>query len=205
MTLTKTLCALTLLLVLVPAAAYADHGSNPLAQAGIDIGTDIGVSTDATGTPSDSSAGDDANLDASATVTVDTKDVATNKDIVEFTTALQQQNPDLAGASAVKEENKVVVEYYHNGKFLGFMSVRVKAKTTIESDDSGVVRVATRMPWWNFLVTGTGKVGKAIDGELAASGQVMMDTKIPSATARARVIEAITNAHARAALAAEAA
>lgn len=170
-----------------------------LSQAGIDIGVSpaieldaeayVDVTTTATGTPSEGSAGDDA----------EEEKAATDADIRAYADALVLANASVAHAEGTRK-GKTVLEYYHPGKLFGFMEVKVKAKTVVEADESGVVSVKTRMPWWNFLVTGTGEVGEAVDGELSATGSVSMDAKLPTAAAKVRLIDAMAAAHARAAV-----
>ena len=168
-----------------------------LSQAGIEIdtspyvqlGAEAAVTTSATGTPSE-----DVEIEEKA---------ATDADIRAHADALLLKNASVAHAEGTRK-GKTVVEYYHPGKLLGFMEVKVKAKTVIEADESGVVSVKTHMPWWNFLVSGTSEKGRAVDGELSATGSVMMDAKLPTAAAKVRLMDAMVAAHARAALMAEA-
>lgn len=167
-----------------------------LSQAGLDISTspymplDAEAEVEATGTPSQGSAGDDAEEPEKA---------ATDADIRAYADALVLQNTSVAHAEATRK-GKTIVEYYHPGKLFGFIDVKVKAKTVVQADESGVVSIRTHLPWWCFLTTGAGEVDEAVDGELSATGSVSMDAKLPTAAAKVRLIDAITAAHARASL-----
>lgn len=185
------------------ASLYGSASASPaepgmLSQAGLEIGTSPYIELNAeadvtagTGTPSEGSAGDDAE---------DTEEdkPATDADIRAYADALTMQNAAVAHAEA-ERKGKTLVEYYHPGKLFGFITVAVKAKTVIDADESGVVKVKTSMPFWNFLVAGTGGIDAAVDQELSATGAVMADAAVPTAGAKVRLIDAIVAAHAHAA------
>lgn len=172
-------------------------GDGTFSQAGIDVDASVGVSAGATGTPSAGSAGDDSSSNPG--IEVEEEAAATDKDIAAHGEILRTKNAAVAHAEGTRK-GETIVEYYHAGKLFGFMPVKVKAKTVVSADESGVVSIKTHMPWWNFLVSGTGETNKVVDGELTGSGAVSMDAKLPTAASKVRIMDAVVAAHARAVL-----
>jgi hypothetical protein len=177
-----TALALIGLLALFPGSAYAASlydGEGLYVQAAIDLG-----------------------LEATSTLEVDTGSVTTEADLAAYTESLETEDKNIDRAEA-EVDGDVTLSYYHPARLFGIFPVRAKSTTVVSVGDNGMLEAKTSMPWWSFLATGTGKVAGNIDAELSNSGQILTDMKVSgSAAAKARVLEAITSAHARAAVSA---
>lgn len=195
----KAVSALLLFALFAPvthaASLTADAGT--MAQA-IDIGVDMDASVGATGTPSQSAAGDDAGTSLMTSI-----EVTSDTDLARYEEELRTSDAYFAEAH-LETDGKAEVAYYHDGHFFGIIPVKVKSHTEIATNDDGQVTVTTRMPWWNMFVTGTTNVGATIDSRLAGSGTLASDIKMGgNAAAKARILEAVAQAHAQARVSAQ--
>lgn len=203
MHLRKALAVLSLLAFVLPASAAAASltanasGGVILAQ-GLDTSIDIGLEVDGgTSTPSEGSAGDDATITTDA-LFMTSVDVASDEDLERYETSMQGSDSYFAEANFASE-SEYDIAYYHDGRLFGFIPMKVKSHTKISTNDEGQVIVQTRLPWWNMFVTGTSDVAADVDSRLAASGSVANDMKLGgSAAAKARILEAVAQAHAQA-------
>lgn len=211
------LAALALFVLLVPstsfaAALYGDMSGTTTINVGggADDSGDTPDDSDATGTPSQGSAGDDANTTTSGSGSVNLRtnalgiaitgsaQVTTDEDLQIYQENLRTEDSGFANADLDSDED-VDVAYWHEGKFLGLFPVKVESHTVVAMGSDGNVNVETHMPWWNFFVTGTGSVAADVDSELESSSMIENDFKMGgSAGAKARILEAVANAHASA-------
>lgn len=177
------------------AASLTGEARGSLIAQGMDVGVDIDVGAGATGTPSQGSAGDDAVIGVSPMRVLD---VSTDADLDRYETSLRGEDQYFVDAT-MEAQGKVEVAYYHDGRLFGIIPVKVKSHTEVSTNDEGQVVVVTRLPWWSAFVTGTGTVASSVDEDLAASGTLATDLKLEgNAAAKARILEAVANAHARA-------
>ena len=196
---TKVLSALLLFALFTPVA----HAASLTADAGVvaqavDVGIDVQMDV-ATGTPSDSSAGDDADLGVSV---MSSSDVADEDDLERYQTSLKGEDAYYDDA-VMDADGYIAISYYHEGRFLGLVPVQVKSHTTVATNTDGQVTVKTHMPWWNLFVSGTADIASDIDARLAGSGTLASDSKMTdNAAAKARIIEAVVQAHTQARIAA---
>lgn len=202
----NALAVLALVFALAPFSAYAASltadasGGILLAQgAAIDLEAGIDMGTPATSSPSEGSAGDDSNIEVGLDASVMTSvDVSDESDLARYQTSLQGSDSYFAEADLSGEE-RVDVAYYHDGRLFGFIPMKVKSHTVISTNDEGQVIVQTTLPWWSMFVSGTNGVAADVDARLAASGSVASDMKLGgSAPAKARILEAVAEAHAQA-------
>ncbi len=194
MTITKTLIALAVFTALAPthifAASLYGGGTAQAGAADISVGIGADVADDtATGSPSSSSAGDDATVDVGL-------GVGANADFSTYAETVMNADSRVASVNA-GEDDSVAVEYWHDGKLFGLFPVKVKSETRAALAVNGSADVETHMPWWNFMVMGTGSAGAMVDEELSTSAMVAADLKMAeNAAARARIVDAIIAAHA---------
>jgi hypothetical protein len=188
----------------VSAAALYD-GSGFYMQATLDgdIEVDVDVRTDTGG---NSSTGEEVRT-ASTSTTVDVEtsagsvrtafDVATENDLAIYSESLRSEDSNIDQAEA-DVNGDVVLTYYHPVRLFGIVPMQAKTKTVVSVNNNGMLVTRTSMPWWGFFAVGTGSIASAIDTEIANSGEVLTDMKLSgSAAARARVLEAVAEAHAR--------
>jgi hypothetical protein len=186
-----------LMLPIGASAATLYDGSERFVQAHIDIGVDR---TSATG-----SAERNASR-FSATTSLETgtasprsymagvgneEELAAYKDALEANAYIEEAEASLHG--------QVAVTYAHPATLFGIFPVSVKSRTTVKINDGGLVEAKTRMPWWSIFAAETESLAASIDAELANSGEIITNMKLAgNAAARARVLEAVATAHARA-------
>lgn len=212
MLISRLLTALVAVALVAPAGAQATVINGSLLSQ-LDVETRNGAATATinaeVGADGDTATSSDTDSDASATTRTDLRvnalgiavmtsaQVESDADLEVMSENMRVENESFAGAET-KSDGKVSVEYYHNGHLFGLFPVKVKSHTTVEEDADGEVVVTTRMPWWNFFVTGTGNVAADVDSELSGSSASLESNFSASAeaSARARIIEAVASAHA---------
>jgi hypothetical protein len=199
----KTITVFLFVLLVVPtgvSAAALYDGSELYVQAVLDADVDIGLGDEAT------SSGDTTSAHPTASTSVGVQvggidaavDVATDADLSTYGAHLEASDANIAEAKA-EADGEVMLTYYHPVRLFGVIPMRANAKTIISLTSAGTVEIETHLPWWAAFTTGAGSVASSIDAELSNSGQVMSDMKLSAnASARARVLEAVANAHARA-------
>lgn len=181
------------LIAIIAAAAIALPAS---AQGiGLDLGaggsvSGSGASLDVRGSTSASLV--DGERAATGTQVRAAAQVATDAELSVYRENLKVEDERVADARA-EEDGSVVVEYFHDGRLLGIIPVKVRSTTELTAGERGV-EARTSMPWWNFLVTGTGSVAAEVDDALDASVSAQAAA---GAAAKAQLIEAAADAHAR--------
>ena len=93
-------------------------------------------------------------------------------------------------------ENGVAVEYKHPGKLFGVINVEVNSKTTVEAGSDGKLKTETTFPWWSAMVRGLGDIRAQVDGTIQSQFANVMTNGTTEAVLKARLIDAIIEAHA---------
>jgi anti-sigma28 factor (negative regulator of flagellin synthesis) len=93
-------------------------------------------------------------------------------------------------------ENGVAVEYKHPGKLFGVINVEVNSKTTVEAGSDGKLKTETTFPWWSAMVRGLGDIRAQVDGTIKSQFANVMTNGTTEAVLKARLIDAIIEAHA---------
>lgn len=124
-------------------------------------------------------------------------EVTTEEDLDAFEENLLVADSSIADADS--SQKGVGISYWHEGRFLVFIPVKIQSRTEARAGESNEVVIKTEMPWWSFLVSGLAGVQKKVQEELTANDQFSADVLASSdAHARARALEAIASAHANA-------
>lgn len=212
MFISRLLTALVAVALVAPAGAQATMmNGSLLSETGIETrsGTATATLDAAVGADGDTATSSNVDSDASVTSRTDLRvnalgiavmtsaQVTSDSDLEVMSENMRVENESFAGAMA-ESDGTVSVEYYHSGHLFGLFPVKVKSNTIVEEDTNGDLVVKTRMPWWNFFVTGTGNVASGVDSELSGSSVSLENNFSASAeaSARARIIEAVASAHA---------
>jgi hypothetical protein len=139
----------------------------------------------------------DVRVDAHADGVRSAVNVSTEEELAAYGESLRSYDEHIDQVEA-NVDGDVVLTYYHPVRLFGVIPLQAKTKTVVSVNNNGLLEAKTHLPWWSFLATGTGSVASSIDAVLANSGEVLTDMKLEgNATARARVLEAIAEAHAR--------
>ncbi len=93
-------------------------------------------------------------------------------------------------------ENGVAVEYKHPGKLFGVINVEVNSKTIVEAGSDGKLKTETTFPWWSAMVRGLGDIRAQVDGTIQSQFANVMTNGTTEAVLKARLIDAIIEAHA---------
>lgn len=126
------------------------------------------------------------------------EDVVTGADLNLYENNISMTNARIIDADSSK--SKVAISYEHKGRLLGFIPIMVQTRTTASVAEDGTLMVKTTIPWWNFLVAGTGSVRADVDNELSGSAELLQQVSASEdANARARALDTIAHAHAHAA------
>jgi hypothetical protein len=147
-----------------------------------------------------SSAGVGLETNAIGLVVTAPTQVSTSADLQVFSNNVMAENADVASVNAdATSTGGVEVSYKHLGHLFGIFPIWVTSTTDVSADASGQTQVSTYLPWWSFLVTGTGNVKSSVDASLSNSSSVAAALSAnSSAAARAEVVQAIIDAHAAA-------
>jgi len=170
------------------AGAQGSAGSGA-AGANTIVDVEVVADTDAT---AEANAGSDANMSA---------------EFKAFAATVKSDNERVEDVT-VNGDGSVDVAYRHDGKFLGFIPMKVTSHTVVKNNADGTVSVAVKMPWWSFLVTGVSKVKSDIETSLQANAAVKVDAAVAASDeTRVKLVNAIIsslNAEAAASATAEA-
>jgi len=206
----KTLVAVLLLSSLALPASAASLYGDMSGTTTINVGAGAGPGAEATTSPPQADAEDTVTSDTDVSTRIELRandrgvvitgsgQVATDADLEVYRENLRVEDTAFVDAT-LDGEDTVDVAYYHDGKLFGLIPVKVKSSTSVTTGSNGEVVIKTRMPWWNIFVTGTNTTAADIDETLTTSSMIESDFKLGvDAAARARILEAIANAHAQA-------
>ncbi len=99
----------------------------------------------------------------------------------------------------VDSDGDVEVAYEHEGKFLGLFSVTYTSKTRVETDANGDAVVKVMMPWWSFLVSGSGDVKSEIESTVESDARVAANAEADvSMDSRVKLVEVLVSSVAKA-------
>ena len=170
------------------------------------VGVDLDVGVEAT-TNDDTST---SSIETDATLTGGLEDnglgveiltsgqVNSDADLETFSENLRIRDTQILDANA-DASGSADLTYYHPGRLFGIFPVQVEARTWVSTNQDGELEANTTLPWWGVFVTGTGQVRTQVDSTLEESTAVAANLRAGAdASARARVLEAIANAHAQA-------
>lgn len=193
---------LSLALIALPfsagaASVYSDT------SVGVNVGTKASTSVDVSagasgsaGSGSQGSTGNtvvDVNVDASGNQNGTSGDASMSSEFKLFTDGVKANNSNVE-AVAVKQDGSVDVAYHHNGRFLGFIPMKVTSHTIVKSDANGNVTVSVKMPWWSFLVGGVSKVKSDIEASLQTNAEIKAEAAVSASDeARAKIVNAVVS------------
>lgn len=194
----KTIAIVLLLALPGSVGAVSLHDDSELyVQTNIDVGVDLyGSATTSDDTSTNARATTSANVNVGGIRAA--VDVATVADLAAYGESLETSDEHIDRVEATVAGD-VMLSYYHPVRLFGIFPIRAKAETTVSVNESGMIEVDTKLPWWCFMASGAAAVATSVDAELANSGSITTDMKLTgNAAARARVLEAVANAHVQA-------
>ncbi|NCS99412.1 hypothetical protein GW765_00305 [Candidatus Parcubacteria bacterium] len=195
-----------LLIPLFGASAQIGLDLNGETNSETSVGGDGDASMDTTSEVNvnlDSSSNTNTNNENGLTVEVDGVDLSVESssqvnseaDLSAFSSNTEMKNENIAkvkvgGDSSGEAEAKIV--YKHDAKFLGFIPVKIKSRTTVESETQGEVKVRSRLAWWSFFASNIAYNKSDVESRIKNNARVQARSQVGlNAKAKAEIAEEV--------------